>query len=176
MFHVGGSRKSKSKNKSKKNMRRLSGGHSPLALSPGIFNAVDSMPTASPNFMDNANFNQSRQVGGDGFGFSNGLNAGVFRGSYPEATRYLASDNSDASRGGNNVLSGGSSSRGRGGSKKWKMKGCSKSCRKGGKHSHKHKKSKRHSKRHSKKSKRRSQKGGCGTSGGSCFANAASFQ
>lgn len=144
MIRLGGK---KLKNRSIHRRITRGGGGAPMPYGYAPVDAVGPLPPAT-NFLQQPTFS-TNQVGGNGYGYSNGGENSTFGGSYPAQSPF--SDGGDKSRGGNNVLSGGrrrgSNMRGRGrtykhkrgGSKKkgkrsrkhWRMRGCSKRMRGG---------------------------------------------
>lgn len=143
MIHLGGR---KLKNRSIHRRIKRGGGGAPMPYGYAPVDAVGPLPPAT-NFLQQPTFS-TNQVGGNGYGYSNGGENSTFGGSYPAQSKYTYADNT---RAGNNVLSGGrrrgSNMRGRGrtykhkrgGSKKkgkrsrkhWRMRGCSKRMRGG---------------------------------------------
>ena len=159
MLLVHGGRKSK-KQHSRKNIRRLRGGHSPLPLSPADYLDGANMSDLAGNVAKAPNAFPSNQVGG-GYGFvDNAADIPSFAGSYFPVSKVCTASEFDLARGGNNFVGGGGSvtmgmSRAgggkrrsrrksggkRSGKRRWSQKGCNK---KGGKKRKTHKKRKSH--------------------------------
>ena len=111
MLLVHGGRKSNRKH-SRKNLRRLRGGHSPSPLSPADFVDGANMSDLAGNFAKPPNAFPSNQVGG-GYGFvNNEADIPSFAGSYFPVSKVCTAGEFDLARGGNNFVGGGSKSLG----------------------------------------------------------------
>ena len=118
--------------------KKLRGGHSPGALSPAPYADGTNVSNSGANYLVPSNRFPSNQVGG-GYGFVDDVaDIPSFAGSYFPVSKVCTASEFDASRGGNNFMSGGtrrrSTRRRCGGSKKYKQKGC-RGKRSGGKRS-----------------------------------------
>ena len=108
--------------------KKLRGGHSPGALSPAPYADGTNVSNSGANYLVPSNRFPSNQVGG-GYGFVDDVaDIPSFAGSYFPVAKVCTASEFDASRGGNNFMSGGtrrrSTRRRCGGSKKYKQKGC----------------------------------------------------
>jgi len=103
-----------------------SGGHSPLPLSPEIFESLGGDPTVPANYAKPPNVFPSNQVGG-AYGYAAGSDVTPYGGSYAPATP-VCTGGTIAGRGGNNIMQGGK----RSSSKRMRMRSSSSS---GGKRS-----------------------------------------
>lgn len=151
------------KNHSRKNLRRLRGGHSPSPLNPADFLDGANMSDLAGNFAKPPNAFPSNQVGG-GYGFvNNEADIPSFAGSYFPVSKVCTAGEFDLARGGNNFVGGGgrrkrSSSKCGGTRRKFKQSGCNK---KGGKRRRTHKRSSHKRSSHKKRrSHKRKQRGG----------------
>ena len=134
----GGMKKKKSKGVSyKKGVKRGGSGFS-VNLSPAPFSGLDNtLPEGMTNNAKLPDTFPSNQVGGAGYGFSNGGDAAQFNGGYFPTTSYPG-DESIPARGGNNFMTGGRRRRRRSTKRKskrsrkhkkttkWKQIGCKK--------------------------------------------------
>ncbi len=164
---LGGHKSRRKHGHSRKNLRRLRGGHSPSPLSPANFLDGENMSDLAGNFAKPPNAFPSNQVGG-GYGFvDSAADIPSFAGSYFPVSKVCTAGEFDLARGGNNFVGGGmtmgmskagggrrrSRSRSRskktcgGTRRKFKQSGCNK---KGGKKRRTHKRSS-HKKRRSHK-------------------------
>lgn len=108
MFHVTGGKKYKKKG----------GCNSVPSLSPAPFDGVGSIATGGDaNTKFNPTLYGSKQVGGDGYGYTNGSEAAKVNSSYFPITRNVAGGY-DSNRGGNNPMMGGKRSKKRSVSKR----------------------------------------------------------
>ncbi len=108
--------------------KKLRGGHSPGALSPAPYADGTNVSNSGANYLVPSNRFPTTQVGG-GYGFVDDVaDIPSFAGSYFPVSKVCTANEFDASRGGNNFMSGGtrrrSTRRRCGGSKKYKQKGC----------------------------------------------------
>ena len=131
-FFVGGKKRKSTKRKSTKSRTHKKynkrGGSGLPALNPANYEGVGTLAApegVDANYADRPPFSTTQVGGGMSYGYENGADAGVYGGNYFPISKACTAG-IDASRGGNNYMSGGS---------RRKRKSKSKS---GGKRKHKH--------------------------------------